>query len=206
MSSTAHTIDGVARVYAQSIFELAEQAGGEEKIHAFGDELEAVADVVRSDREIGEFFRSPIIDTARRRDTLRRVLDGQVSDTVLRFILVLNDNGRLGRICDVADAYIEIAHERFGRIEVDVFTAEGELDAGQLESLQNRIVARLGREPVFHQHVDKTMIGGLILRIGDQLIDGSVRGRLRRLREDLRNDGAATVRDQPERFLKEESD
>ncbi|MCH2162414.1 MAG: ATP synthase F1 subunit delta, partial [Phycisphaerales bacterium] len=119
---------------------------------------------------------------------------------------VLNAKGRLGRICDVADAYIEIAHERFGRIEVDVFTAEGELDAGQLESLQNRIVTRLGREPVFHQHVDKTMIGGLILRIGDQLIDGSVRGRLRRLREDLRNDGAATVRDQPERFLKEESD
>lgn len=206
MSSTAQTIDEVARVYAQSIFELAEQAGGEEKIHAFGDELEAVADVVRSDREIGEFFRSPIIDTARRRETLRRVLDGQVSDTVLRFILVLNDKGRLGRICDVADAYTEIAHQRFGRVEVDVITTEGDLDAGQLESLRDRIVSRLGREPVFHQYVDKSMIGGMILRIGDQLIDGSVRGRLRRLREDLRKGGSAIVREQPERFLKEESD
>ena len=206
MISTSHTIDEVARVYARSIFELAEQAGGEDKIHAIGDELEAVAEMVRSDHEIGEFFRSPIIDTARRRETLRRVLDGQVSDTVLRFILVLNDKGRLGRICDVAEAFVEIAHERFGRVEVDVFTTEGSLDSGQIDSLRERIVKRLGREPVFHQYVDKSMIGGLILRIGDQLIDGSVRGRLRRFREDLRNEGAAAVRDQPERFLGEESD
>ena len=203
MSSTSHTIDEVARVYARSIFELADQAGGQEKILSIGDELEAIAEMVRSDHALREFFRSPIIDLKRRRETLRKVFDGQISDLVLRFILVLNDKGRLSRIGDITDAFDQIANERFGRIEVDVFTTTGSLEAQQLESLSERIKARLGKDPIFHQYTDESMIGGVSLRIGDQLIDGSVRGRLRRLREGLHNRGTEVVREQPDRFMSE---
>jgi F-type H+-transporting ATPase subunit delta len=203
MSSTATTIDEVARVYARSIFELADEAGGEEKIHEIGDELEALAEIVRSDKEIGEFFRSPIIDTLRRSETLKRVFNDEVSDLVLRFLLVLNEKDRLGRLDDVADAFTEFAHVRFGRIEVDVFTTSGAVESSQLKQLGERIKSRLGREPVFHQYVDNNMIGGLVLRIGDELIDGSVRGRLRRMREELRKEGSKAVREAPERFLQE---
>lgn len=203
MSSTATTIDEVARVYARSIFELADEAGGEEKIHEIGDELEGLAEIVRSDKEIGEFFRSPIIDTQRRSETLKRVFNDEVSDLVLRFLLVLNEKDRLGRLDDVADAFTELAHARFGRIEVDVFTTSGAVESSQLKQLGERIKSRLGREPVFHQYVDKNMIGGLVLRIGDELIDGSVRGRLRRMREELRKEGSRAVREAPERFLEE---
>ena len=76
MSSTSHTIDEVARVYARSIFELADQAGGQEKIISIGDELQAIAEMVRSEHALREFFRSPIIDLKRRRETLRKVFDG----------------------------------------------------------------------------------------------------------------------------------
>lgn len=203
MSSTATTIDEVARVYARSLFELAEEAGGENKIHEIGDEFDELAHVVRGDKAISEFFRSPIIDTARRADTLKRVFNGAVSDLVLRFLLVLNSKGRLGRLDDIVDAFTEIAHVRFGRIEVDVFTSGGNVESDQLKQLSERIKARLGREPVFHQYVDKSMIGGLVLRIGDELIDGSIRGRLRRLREELRKEGSRAVREAPERFLDE---
>ena len=203
MTTTTTTIDEVARVYARSLFELAEDAGGEEKIHQIGDELDELAQIVRADKEIKEFFRSPIIDTKRRAEALKRVFNGQVSDLVLRFLLVLNEKGRLGRIDDVVDAFTEFAHVRFGRIEVDVFTAGGDVEAKQLEQLSQRIKSRLGREPVFHQYVDKNMIGGLVLRIGDELIDGSVRGRLRRLREELRKEGSRVVRETPGRFLEE---
>ena len=134
---------------------------------------------------------------------LKRVFNGEVSDLVLRFLLVLNTKRRLGRLDDIADAFTEIAHVRFGRIEVDVFTSGGNVEADQLKQLSERIKARLGREPVFHQYVDKSMIGGLVLRIGDELIDGSVRGRLRRLREELRKEGSRAVREAPERFLDE---
>lgn len=203
MTTIAATIDAVARVYAQSIFELAEQAGGEQKIHEVGDELEALVDIVRGDKSVAEFFRSPIIDENKRSEAIKRIFDGSVSDLVLRFLLVLNAKGRLGRLIDIADAFTEIAHAKFGRIEVDVFTTEGQVSHEHLEALRTKIVARLGRDPVFHQYIDKSMIGGVILRIGDELIDGSVRGRLRRMREKLRHEGAGAIREAPERFLEE---
>ena len=203
MSSIASSIDEVARVYAQSLFELAETAGGEEKIHSVGDDVEAIANILRGDKGIAEFFRSPIIDIEKRGHALRRVFDGSTSDLVLRFLLVLNAKGRLGRVDDIADAYTELSHERFGRVEVDVYTPGGSITAEALEALRTKIKDRLGRDPVFHQYADPSMIGGLTLKIGDELIDGSVRGRLRRMREDLRQNGIQKVRETPERFLEE---
>lgn len=203
MSTIASSIDAVARVYAESLFQLAEQAGGEEKIHSVGDEVEAIANILRGDASIAEFFRSPIIDIDQRGDSLRRIFDGSASDLVLRFLLVLNKKGRLGRVDDIADAFTELAHKRFGRIEVDVFTPSGAVTPEQLSSLATKIKARLGREPVFHQYANPSMIGGVTLKIGDELIDGSVRGRLRRMREGLRRNGIQKIRETPERFLDE---
>ena len=70
--------------------------------------------------------------------------------------------------------------------------------------LADKVRTRLGKEPVFHQYSDPSLIGGLVLRVGDQLIDGSVRGRLRGLRESLLDRGAATIRAGGESFYSED--
>ena len=202
MSSS--TIDAIARVYAQSLFELAEAAGGDAKISETGDELQAVVGIVEGDPKISEFLRSPIVDRNRRGASLRTVFDGRVSDLLLRFLLVLNDKGRLGRVEDVAAAYEELLNARFGKVEVDVFTVEGSLDDAQLSLLADKVRARLGKEPVFHQYADPSLIGGLVLRVGDQLIDGSVRGRLRGLREAILDRGSSTVRANGDAFLSDD--
>lgn len=206
MSSQASspTIDAVARVYAQSLLELAEAAGGDAKIAEIGEELQAVLEIVRGDAMIAEFLRSPIVERTKRGDSLRTVLDGRVSDLLLRFLLVLNGKGRLGRIDDIVAAYDELLNERFGKVEVDVFTVDGHLDDAQLSLLSEKIRTRLGKEPVFHQYADSSLIGGLVLRVGDQLIDGSVRGRLRGLRESILEGGSSTIRGKGEAFLSEE--
>lgn len=203
MSSQASspTIDAVARVYAQSLLELAEAAGGDAKIAETGEELQALLEVVRGDATIAEFLRSPIVDREKRGASLRAVLDGRVSDLLLRFMLVLNGKGRLGRIDDIAAAYDELLNARFGKVEVDVFTVDGRLDDAQLSLLSEKIRTRLGKEPVFHQYADASLIGGLVLRVGDQLIDGSVRGRLRGLRETILEGGSSTIRGRGETFL-----
>lgn len=203
MSSQASspTIDAVARVYAQSLLELAEAAGGDAKIAEIGEELQALLEVVRGDAMIAEFLRSPIVDRNKRGASLRTVLDGRVSDLLLRFVLVLNGKGRLGRIDDIVAAYDELLNARFGKVEVDVFTVDGRLDDAQLSLLSEKIRTRLGKEPVFHQYADASLIGGLVLRVGDQLIDGSVRGRLRGLRETILEGGSSTIRGRGETFL-----
>ncbi|MEE2895816.1 MAG: ATP synthase F1 subunit delta [Planctomycetota bacterium] len=202
--SSNATIDAVARVYAQSLLELAEAAGGEEKIAETGEQLQALLEIVRAEPAFAEFLRSPIVKRSSRGESLKRVLDGQVSDLLLRFILVLNDKGRLGRLSDIAAAFDEMLNERFGRIEVDVFTVEGRLDDAQMSLLADKVRSRLGKEPVFHQYSDPSLLGGLVLRVGDQLIDGSVRGRLRGLRESLMDRGATAIRADGEAFYAED--
>ncbi len=202
--SSNATIDAVARVYAQSLLELAEAAGGEEKIAETGEQLQALLEIVRAEPAFAEFLRSPIVKRSSRSESLKRVLDGQVSDLLLRFILVLNDKGRLGRLSDIAAAFDEMLNERFGRIEVDVFTVEGRLDDAQMSLLADKVRSRLGKEPVFHQYSDPSLLGGLVLRVGDQLIDGSVRGRLRGLRESLMDRGATAIRADGEAFYAED--
>lgn len=203
MSTPNRTIDAVARVYAQSLFELGEAAGGDAKLVEIGEELQSIVELVRADSTFAEFLRSPIVEREKRANTLRRVFDGQVTDVLLRFLLVLNDKGRLGHLDDISDGYGELLNDRFGRIEVDVYTVDGALDAAQLEQLAQKVKARLGKDPVFHQYADPSMIGGLVLRIGDQLIDGSVRGQLRGLRESLLENGSASIRSESSEFLEE---
>ena len=201
MTTTSETVDAVARVYAQSLMELADAAGGDDKIVETGGELGTIAEIIRDDAEFAEFLRSPIVDTEKRAEALRRIFEGRVSDLVLRFMLVLNGKGRLGEFAAMNAAYDQLVNERMGRVEVDVMTVDGSLAPDQLALLGEKVKAKLGQEPVFHQYADESLIGGLVLRVGDQLIDGSVRGQLRRMREELLASGSTRVRAGADDFL-----
>jgi len=201
MTTTSETVDAVARVYAQSLLELAEAAGGDEKIVETSAELIAIMEIIRSDEATAEFLRSPIVEQEKRAIAIRRIFEGRISDLILRFILVLNGKGRLGEFGAMAAAYDELVNTRLGRVEVDVYTVEGRLEADQLAVLGEKVKSRFGQDPVFHQYADPSLIGGLVLRVGDQLIDGSVRGQLRRMREELLAGGSAEIRARSDDFL-----
>ncbi len=194
--------DALAQVYARSLFELAEEAGGRSKILEVGEELEQICELARGDRPVREFFRSPIIDKAKRGDTLGRIFHGRVTDLTLRFLLVLNNKGRLGHLEPICDAYDLLVHEAFGRVEVDLYTPEP-MRKPQLASIKERLAEALGKEPVLYAYSDPAMIGGIKLRVGDQLIDGSVASRLRRIKLGLPAAGGAAVRNRLGRFIEE---
>jgi F-type H+-transporting ATPase subunit delta len=101
----------------------------------------------------------------------------------------------------MATAYDQLVNKRLGRVEVDVYTVEGRLETDELAVVGEKVKARFGQDPVFHQYADASMIGGLVLRVGDQLIDGSVRGQLRRMREELLTGGSAEIRARAGDFL-----
>lgn len=192
--------DALASVYARSLFQLAEQAGGQDKIEEVNDELEQILELTRRDPVFAEFLTSPIVDAKARADSLRRILDGRVTDLTLRFLLVLNNKGRLPKFESIAEAYSSLMQEAFGRIEVDVHTA-GELGPEAVEAIRTRVRDALGREPVLHTYVDPSMIGGVRLRIGDRLIDGSVSRRLRRLRDELLEGSGWAIRERLEAIV-----
>jgi F-type H+-transporting ATPase subunit delta len=197
--------DALAQVYARSLFELAEEAGGREKIIEVGDELEQICETARGDRAFREFLGSPIVNRRARGATIAQIFRDRITDLTLRFLLVLNEKGRLGHLEPINAAYDQLVQEAYGRIEVDVFTP-APLGDQQLHLIAERIRAALGKDPVLHRYTDRSMIGGLKLRVGDQLIDGSVSTRLRKLRQSLMTTGPSAVRARIERIIEEGGD
>jgi len=196
-----HT-DALANVYARSLFELATEAGGNDKVLEIADELEQICEITRQQHDIALFFSSPVIDEASRSQTLSAIFSNRVTDLTLRFLLVLNAKGRLGHLELIALAYDALVQEAFGRVEVDVFTPIA-VDTASINIIKTRVAELLGKEPVLHPYVDTAMLGGIKLRIGDQLIDGSIQTRLRRLSETLRTKGGTAIKERFETYLEE---
>jgi F-type H+-transporting ATPase subunit delta len=194
--------DALATVYAKSLFELAEQAGGMDKIVEVASELDQIAELARGDRVFREFLSSPIVDRASRSKSLGNIFSNRVTDLTLRFLLVLNDKGRLGHFEAFVAAFDGMVQEAFGRIEIDLFTP-APMGEEQLEAIRSRIHASLGKEPVLHPYTDAAMLGGIKLRIGDQLIDGSVANRLRRIKNGLMTHGSTAIRNRIENIIEE---
>jgi F-type H+-transporting ATPase subunit delta len=194
--------DALANVYARSLFELATDAGGTDKVLEIADELEQVCALTASNQEIGLFFSSPIIDKVKRGEALSAIFTNKVTDLTLRFLLVLNNKGRLDHLRQIKVAYAQLVQEALGRVEVNVFTPRA-IDDASLNTIKRNVQEMLGKEPVLHTNVDPSMLGGVKLRIGDQLIDGSVATKLRRLSESVQSKGSMAIREQFETYLED---
>jgi len=192
--------DALAKVYARSLFELATDAGGTDKLMEVADELEQICELAREDKKINLFLSSPIVDVKARGKALSAIFTNRITDLMLRFLLVLNNKGRLDRLESIETAFDQLVQEAFGRIEVDVITPVA-IDAELIATIKEKISTVLGKEPILHPYVDESLLGGIKLRIGDQLIDGSVQTRLRKLSEELKDNGGAAVRERFESFM-----
>lgn len=185
--------EAVDRVYAQSLFELADSAGGRTRLEELSGEVDELGDFLRGQRELSEFMSSQIIAPEARDRSLRAIFEGKISDLLLRFILTLNRKGRLSRFLRIGEAFEEMVQEKFGRVEIDVYTRHP-LPPDQLESIKSRLQEKMQREPVLHAYTDPGMIGGVKMQVGDRLIDASIATRLRKMRDLMTGEGAALMR------------
>lgn len=172
----------VSRAYAQSLLELASEQG--QDLEAIGQELRDLRQVIEADPAFGEFLASPAISPAERGPVLERTLAGKVNPLLMNTVKLLNVRGRLGILPALSEAYDDLLEERLGKIEVDVTVAQ-KLDDEQLERVRQRVSEALGRDAVLHQYVDESIIGGMVLRVGDRLIDASVKTQLKAMRNQL---------------------
>lgn len=171
----------VAQAYAQSLLELANE---QKQAEAIGQELSALRQIVGDNPTFGQFLADPAISQAERERTLKNIFAARVSQLMMNFLGVLNVKGRAGLLAQIADAYDDLLDEQLGKIEVDVTVAQ-QLTSEQLETVRQRVGAALKKTAVVHQHVDDSILGGLVLRVQDQLIDASVKHQLEAMREQL---------------------
>ena len=167
----------VARVYASAMIELAKAS---DQVDALLEELEDLAQRVEADTAFNTFLSTPMVDMQARRKTLEKLFRGRYSDLLVDSLQVLNRKGRLGLIRAVAKAYYLAREELLGRVEVLVRSAVP-LTERHRGGVREVAATHTGKEVDLIETVDEALLGGLVIRIGDEKFDASVATRLRTL-------------------------
>jgi F-type H+-transporting ATPase subunit delta len=168
----------IARSYATALFELAER---KKEVDAISRAFASVNALFASNRRIGEFLNSPTIEVDAKKQALRVTLEGRVPPIFLNFLLVVLDKRRQRLLRDVVREYDLLMDEKMGRVNVEVTLAH-QPDAGEMQAITSKLAGMIGKSVVPHVHVDPSIIGGIIVRYGDRLLDGSLRRQLLSLR------------------------
>ena len=170
-----------AIAYAEALLELANEASSAEET---GQELRDIRQVVQENEKFAQMLADPVISADERGKFLHRIFDGRASQLIMHFLGLVNQKGRLSLLSSISQAYDDLLEQQQGIVEVDVTVAQA-LGNKELEDLAQKVSNTLKREAVVHQYVDESIIGGLVLRVKDQLIDGSVRAQLTAMRRKL---------------------
>lgn len=164
----------VADVYADALFALARDADRIEDVRSELDEL-----VKLSEMDIGfaGFLSSRALDDDHRATGLEKMFRGKLSDIVLNTLLVMNDNGRSGLLAALHHSYV--LRQQAAANQVDAFvTSAVELDESQKKTITDTAAKVSGKSPIVHYRVDPSILGGLIVQIGDWRYDNSVSRKL----------------------------
>ena len=174
-----------ARCYAEAVLLLSRERG---RLGDVMEELRAVLDFFHGDPAAWGLFVSPRIDRGEKERMIRAAFKGRVGEEVLGLLVVLVRKGREALYDNVVDYFDRMKDEAENRVHLHVRSARG-IDAGTREALEAVVRDASGRSPVTHEVTDPSLIGGLVVRVNDVVVDGSLRTRLRSLGSRLLGEG-----------------
>ena len=171
----------VARNYAETLFELARR---NESIQEYGDALGMVAGLLEDDSRFRTFVETPRIDDENKKDVIRKVFRDKAPKQVINFVLITIDKRRQTLLREISAEYLLLLDDHLGREHVEVTVARP-LDDTTENVVSERLSKMLGKQAIPHIRVKPEILGGLVVRTGDMIYDGSVRRRLEGLRRRL---------------------
>jgi F-type H+-transporting ATPase subunit delta len=174
----------VARRYARALFGMGVDGGNFE---ALGREIGDFAELLSSSPELGQTLANPVFSGQEKRSVLEQLLP-RVTPTpaVQRFVMLLLERGRIVLLPAIARAYRDMMDLHLGRVRAKVTSAQP-LDAGALDRVRRALEQRTGKQVLLETAVDPELVGGVVARVGDLVLDGSVRTQLEDLRAKLLN-------------------
>lgn len=171
----------VARNYAETLLALAQKHGGTATVEEFGRALDGVVELLAAEPRVRAFFESPGVTPEEKQRAMRASFDGRVPPLFLRFLLLVVEKRRERRIREIAQAYQGLVDELLGRVRAEITLPEAADPA-----LQGELVAwlerRTGKRVVPEFRADADLLGGVVVQIGEEVLDGSVRRGLSELR------------------------
>ncbi|MFD1957908.1 F0F1 ATP synthase subunit delta [Paenibacillus thailandensis] len=172
----------VAKRYAKALFELAQQQGVVTEVE---EQLKLVAHTLNQDPEIEKFLLFPGIDAEKKIEALKGAIGDRLSALVLHTVELLIVRGRQDVIADVYEHYTKIAGEALGQAHALIYSAKP-LTVNELDEVTAQFERVTGKKIIAQTAVEPSLLGGVQVRIGDRLYDGSLSGKLERLQKALK--------------------
>ncbi len=173
----------VARNYAEALL-LAAEARGAAAVERYGRLMDAVAGALEADERIALALESPRVSKTAKSALLERALGAVAAPEVVRFLQAVVRRGRQGLIAEIAQEYQGLEDVKLNRVHAGV-TLRQEPDAHLQKLIVERLSQAIGKEVRAHFRADGAILGGVVVRVGDRIYDGSVRRRLGALRRKM---------------------
>jgi F-type H+-transporting ATPase subunit delta len=173
-------VEEIAEVYARSLFEVAEE---HDSIDDIREQLMQFADALHENRELAVFFFSPYFTSDEKKDGLHRAVDG-AEPIFINFLEALIERHRMPAIFRIRDRYEAFWDEKNKLLPVEV-TSAVELGESTVREIGDRIGEQTGLKVELSSHVDPDILGGIVLRVGNSILDASIRNRLEQLRKQV---------------------
>jgi F-type H+-transporting ATPase subunit delta len=173
-------MEEIAQVYARSLFEVADE---HDQLDAIRDQLGELADAISESRELQTFFFSPYFSTDEKNEGLDKAVDG-MDENLRNFVGLLLENHRMPVIFRVRRAYDALWEDKNQLLPVQI-TSAIELDSSVADRIGKEIGKQTGRKVQLTSTVDADILGGIVLRVGNSILDASIRNRLEHLRKQV---------------------
>ena len=175
------TNETIARNYAAALFDLAQRHEG---LEVFADGVDTLVGLLDQNPNFRVFLETPRIADRDKKEVLKRVFGDVLPKALLNFLQVTVDKRRQRLLGLIGEEFHGLLDEHLGRTHV-IVTVVREIDSGVLEELSGKLSALLGQEAIPHLRVKPEILGGVHLKTGDTVYDGTLRRRLKQLRKQL---------------------
>ena len=173
--------DKISGVYAKALLDLAQAEG---KIEEFESEIEMLKSAFIADSSIWNFFKSPLLGLEEKKKVMDASFKKELSKTVYNFLGVLADRKRFDSFIEIVDAYAELANDTLNRTIVAVRSAV-KMEEKQLDSLRAELERFLEKKVIFDYDTDPELLGGIVVKSGDLVMDTSIKSSLAEIKKGL---------------------
>ena len=173
-------MEEIAAVYSRSLFEVAQEHGVLDRVH---EELGEFADALAENRELQMFFFSPYFSSQEKKDAIGKLVE-DADESFVHFLELLAERHRMPAIFRIRRDFDDLWAEENKLLPVSV-TSAVELDSELVEDIGKRIEEQTGQRVELTTKVDPDVLGGLVMQVGNMVMDATVRARLERLRKQV---------------------
>lgn len=187
----------IGETYANALIGFGQQAGNTEEMLG---QFDGVANAINGLPKLGEMLQSPQIAVADKLGLLDKALNGKVDGKLMNFLKIILEKGRFDCLPAIQSSAKKIFDELSGRVQATMTTAEA-VDDSVRKRVEEKLAKMLGKEIQLESVTDPSIIGGMVVRIGDTVYDGSVQNQLKQVRSRATKRAEESIRSSIDKFM-----